>query len=125
MDEEKLLEICRALVDRFDGFEFETNGGTMVRPIRNLCYGLGGGDGFLKEQMGLTEDGEKEGYEKALGDLLDFTDDVVALSFSFGYALGQLVDSTEPVEQEAVKSIQGFIRGKQFLPYLPREKKVV
>jgi hypothetical protein len=120
MDEEKLLEVCRTLIDRFDGVEFETSEGIVVRPIRNLCYRLGGGDDFLKERMGLTEDGEKEGYEEAFSDLLNVTDDVAALSFSFGYALGRWVDLTE--DQEIMKSIQRFIRKNHFLPYFPREK---
>ena len=40
-----------------------------------------------------------------------------------GYALGQMLDLTDPDALKAVKTIQKEIREKGLLPYVPREKK--
>ncbi len=43
--------------------------------------------------------------------------------FGLGYAVGQMLDLTDPDALKAVKTIQKEIREKGLLPYLPRERK--
>jgi hypothetical protein len=45
-----------------------------------------------------------------------------ALAFAFGYSIGRMLDTSYPKVEKDVKAIQGVIREKQLLPYLPREK---
>jgi len=55
--------------------------------------------------------------------LMDLFWDIRAVAFGMGYVIGHEFDITYPEAKRDIKAVKKFIREKQLLPYLPREKK--
>jgi hypothetical protein len=115
----KILRMCKGILDRFDEIEYNTieRGERNFDELETFWKEEAGEDKFLKECCGVgKEDNLPYGY-------VVFCANLVSLAFGFGYCLGQLIDSTDPEDQKDISMIQGIIREKHLLPYLPREKK--
>lgn len=120
---EDLFEDCNELFGRFNDSEFETSGGTVVNAFKNSCYYAGEGEDFLKKYGRSEGPNAPEDDDDMFDDLFNFSSNVAALAFSFGYAMGQMVDPTDPADRNRIKKIQRVIREEHLLPYVPREKK--
>ena len=115
-----LLKTCAGILISFDRKTYE--GILIDQAFAEFIYAKSGGDNFVKK-FGKNDDPGSLENEDLFDDLHDFTSDVVALAFGFGFSTGQMIDLTDPVDINRVKKIQDTIRKEKLLPYLPREKK--
>jgi hypothetical protein len=121
MENEEILKACEELFGRFDNTEFETYEGTVGSAFSTECYNTAKGDDFIIKFGKNGDPGsiENEGMSE---DLFEFSTAVTAIAFSFGFAMGQMVDPTDPPDRDHINKIQRVIREEPLLPWVPRER---
>lgn len=121
--QEEILTVCEDLFSRFnDDIEFQTNEGTVRGAFGIDLYNTAKGDDLIIK-FGKNSDPNSIENEEMSDDLFDFSKVVIAVAFSFGFAMGQMIDPTDPPDRDRIEKIQRVIRERPLLPYVPREKK--
>lgn len=111
MRTKKLNERCERIFDFFCQLDSENNYSREV-PIVNLIF-----SNNLYKQLGKLVDDQIE--EKVIHLLWPAAE----VAFTIGYVIGQSFEITSPHARKDIDAIKGLIKGKQLLPYLPRERR--
>lgn len=112
MENKELLTECESLLFQFDSLIH--NGLFKGRQEQMLLI-------FWVEVSGADKVYTKGGNVKR--EVFERITSLAALAFSFGFAIGQTVEPTDPEDRQSVKAIMEVIRDKGLLPYIAREKK--